>query len=213
MLNLIFKPSIENSNVKQLVNHMLSKMDFGKYQKFLHNVARYPEQNHKFVVFEYVQSPNDTLITRSERLPGSKMSIHNIIQNPDFDKHMTCLFGKPDRVLWYTRRKMDYTLPFEEQLSDTRQLVVLNKQELDEDYSDMPSLIPTGNDSYLRFNPEDYYIPPLIPTENVSYPILNPEDDMPSLVPLSYTHISGINQTIWSPCNYTYLSPTMHALS
>jgi len=204
MLNLIFKPSIENSNVKQLVSHMLSKIDFDKYQKFLHNVARYPKQNHKFVVFEYVQSPSDTLITRSERLPGSKMSIHNIIQNPDFDKHMTCLFGKPDRVLWYTRRKMDYTKPLEEQLSDTRQLIVLNKQELDEDYSDMPSLIPTGNDSY---------IPPLNPTENDSYSILNPEDYMPSLIPLSYNHTSGINQTIWSPCNYTYLSPTMHALS
>ena len=196
MLNTMFKPSNENSTVKQLVSHMLGNMNFNKYQKFLQHASSYPQQDHKFVLLEYVESPCDALISRSERVPGTRISIHSVTQNPDFDTNMKCLFKNSDRDSWYTRRKIDYSKPAHEQLSDTRQLVLLIKQESEVDYSDMPSLISAAD---------------------VNSPILNPEDNyaLPPLIPLSpYTYGGyGLNQTMWSPCSYNSTSPTMHALS
>ena len=64
---------------------MLGKMNFDKYQKFLHHADSNPEEDHKFVVFEYVESPSDVLISRSERLHGTQVSIHSVIKNPEFD--------------------------------------------------------------------------------------------------------------------------------
>lgn len=195
----MFKPSIDNSNVKQLVSHMLSKMNFDKYQQFLEYVDRNPEQDHKFVVFEYVESPSYVLISRSERLPGTQTSIHSLIQNPEFDENMRLLFGKSDILSWYTRRKMDYSKPENDRLTDIRQLVVMIKRD-PEDYSDMPPLIPADDSSIRILNPEDYYA------------------DMPSMIPISsYNHIGGLNQTMWTPSsynyNYTCNSPTPASLS
>jgi len=178
-------------------------MDFDKYQQFLQRTGRYPDQDHKFVVLEYVESPCDVLIARSEHLAGSRMSIHSIIQNPDFDLNMKRLFGSSDRNSWYTRRKIDYTKPFGvEQLSDTRQVVVLVKRDPDED---MPPLISNLNADVVRpvLNPEaDNYMPPLIPTATT----------MPSLTQVpSYNYIgTGLNQTIWSPFmnSYNYVMPS-----
>ena len=183
----MFKPSNENSTVKKLVSHMLSNMNFSKYQKFLQHASSYPQQDHKFVLLEYVESPCDALISRSERLPGTRISIHSLIQNADFDANMKRLFGEADS--WYTRRKIDYSKPAHEQLSDTRQLVLLIKQESDE----MPELIPTASS-----------VPTFIDT---SHPVLNPEDyNLPSLIPIpSYSYAgSGVNQTFWSPSLYNH---------
>jgi hypothetical protein len=188
MLNTMFKPSNESSNVKKLVSHMLNNMDFDKYQKFLQRADRYPEQPHKFVVLEYVESPFDAMVSRSERLPGTRMSIHNIIQNPDFGENMTRLFGNTDRISWYSRRKLDYSKPVEDQLSDTRQVVVFIKKD-PEDYSELPNLSPASTPTDATrtvFNPEEYVMPSLIPQP-------------------SYSYIgSGLNQTIWSPSVYNH---------
>ncbi len=178
---------------------MLGKMNFDKYQKFLHHADSNPEEDHKFVVFEYVESPSDVLISRSERLHGTQVSIHSVIKNPEFDEKMTLLFGKSDILSWYTRRKMDYTKPYgPKQLSDIRQLVVIIKKD-PEDYSDMPSLIPVSEPVQV-LNPEDYY------------------RDMPSLTPISsYNHIRSLNQTFWTPhaydVDYNCGSPRPAALS
>lgn len=195
MLSTIFKPSNENSTVKQLVSHMLSNMNFSKYQKFLQRASSYPQQDHKFVLLEYVESSCDALISRSERLPGTKISIHSLIQNPDFDANMKRLFGEADS--WYTRRKIDYSKPVQDQLSDTRQLVLLIKQESDDNYSDMPALVSAPVVNNVILNPEDHYLipPPLIP-----------------LSPYNFNGI-GLNQTMWSPYSYNFTYPTMHALS
>lgn len=200
MLNTMFKPSIEKSNARELVSHMLSNMDFNKYQKFLQHADSYPQQDHKFVLFEYVESPCNALISRSERLPGSRVSIHNTIQDPDFNVNMKRLFGESDT--WYTRRKIDYTKSAHEQLSDTRQLVLLIKQQPEEDYSDMPSLISPADVTPSVLNPEDNHSPPSF-------------TPLPPLIPLSPYSYSGygMNQTIWSPYSYSYMTPTMHALS
>jgi hypothetical protein len=185
MLNTIFKPSNESFNVKQLVAHMLRNMNFDKYQKFLQRAEKSPAKDHKFVLFEYVETPSDAEILRSERVPGSRMTINNVIHNPDFDENMARLFGTSDRHSWYTRCKIDYTKSLEGKLTDSRQLVLFIKREL-EDYSDMPGLISA----------------PEVPT-----PVLNPEENaMPSLIPMpTYNYIgSGVNQTIWSPYQYSY---------
>lgn len=182
----MFKPSIENANVKKLVAHMLQKVDFGKYHQFLERAARYPKQDHKFLLFEYVESPSHEIIRRSELLPGTRMSIHSVIQNPDFYLNMRRLFDTD----WYTRRKMDYTKPFgPEQLSDTRQVVLIVKREPEDDYSDMPPLISTTNVDVSI--PEQNDMPPLIPTPQ-------------------YNYIgTGLNQTIWSPFTYSYTYPSL----
>jgi hypothetical protein len=202
MLNTMFKPSIESSTTQQLVSHMLSNMDFGKYQKFLQYADRYPQNDHKFVLFEYVESPTNALISRSERVPGTRISIHSVTQNPDFDANMKLLFKNSDRDSWYTRRKIDYTKSPQEQLSDTRQLVLLIKQESEDDYSDMPSLISAADVTRPVLNPEDTY----------AVPSFTP---LPPLIPLSpYTYNGyGLNQTMWTPYSYNSISPTTHALS
>ena len=190
MLNTMFKPSIDNSNVKQLVSHLLSNMNFDKYQKFLQRAAKCPERDHKFVVLEYVESPYNSLISRSERLPGSRVSIHNLIQHTEFDETMMRLFGKTDRNGWYTRRKMDYSKSFEEQPTDTRQVVLIIKQDAEDD-DEMPGLIPA----------------PTPTPADATRTVLNPEEYvMPSLIPQpSYSYIGGgLNQTIWSPSVYNH---------
>jgi hypothetical protein len=155
MFATIYKSPIENESSKDLVSHMLHKMDIEKYRRFVSRANKYPNRDHKFVVFEYVESPTDSLIARSERIYRGKMSIHSMITHPDFEQNMTRLFVDSDRVSWYTRRKLDYTKPFGvEQLSDTRQLVLIIKAD---EYSDMP---------------------PLISTSNVSHPVVNPEEDL-----------------------------------
>ena len=194
MLNTVFKPSNKNSNVKQLMSHILRNMKFDKYQQFLQRAARYPEQDHKFVVFEYVQSPADAVISHSERLPGTRTSIHSLIQRSDFDQNMVRLFGE---CAWYTRRKIDYTKSPEDELSNTRQLVLLIKRETEDDYSDMPSLNSNPNAVLPRpvLNPETDDMPPLLPMNN-----------MPPLTMIPpYNFIgSGLNQTMWTPLPYTY---------
>jgi hypothetical protein len=202
MLTTMFMPSIESSSVKELMGHMLRNMNFDKYQQFLERTGSYPELDHRFVVLEYVESPCDVLIKRSEQLAGSRMSVHNVIQNPDFDLNMKRLFGNSDRNSWYTRRKRDYTKPFgsKEALTDTRQLVVLVKREQEDE---MPPLVSNLN-------------------ADVPRPVLNPEpeDEMPPLIPIamppltwtpSHGYIgSSLNQTIWSPFmnSYNYLTPS-----
>jgi hypothetical protein len=192
MLNTMFNPSNENANVKKLMRHMLQKMDFGKYQKFLQTASQYPDRDHKFVVFDYVESPSNVLISRSERIPGSRMSIHSIIQTSDFDESMSHIFGRSDRISWYTRRKIDRTKPFRDQPTDTRQLVVITRREVvdEEDYSDMPPLIPVSNNFRPILNPEDYTLP-------------SPVTEVPI-----YNYTAGLNQTMWSPINFNNVATT-----
>jgi hypothetical protein len=190
MLATIFKPSNESSNVKQLVSYILHNMDMNKYQQFIQKSVNHPTKEHKFVVLEYVESPIQSRIHRSERLPGSSTSIHSIIQNPDFDTNMQRLFVNSKKVGWYTRRKYDFSKPDgPEQLSDIRQLILLiEEQPPEEDYSDMP---------------------PLVSAENTSQPVLNPEQFvMPEISPIpSYTFDIGVNQTIWNPNLSRYTLP------
>jgi len=193
MLKTIFNEQLEASSVKQLVAHILHNMNFTKYQKFLQRAARYPEQDHKFVLLEYVQSPCDALISRREHLPGTRVSIHSLISHPTFSENMKRLFADPsDKVptTWYSRRKLEYPGP---RLSDTRQLMVcIRRTQEEDDYSDMPPLI---------FNSAAYV--------DIPWPVLNPEDDTPQsrMIPPATTTVSwsGLNQTIWTP-SYSYLT-------
>lgn len=193
MLNTMFNPSNENVNVKKLMRHVLQKMDYVKYQKFLQTVSQHPDRDHKFVVFEYIESPSHVLVSHSERVPGSRKSIHSITQDPDFNEGMAHMFGRSDRISWYTRRKIDESKPFKDQLTDTRQLVVLNKREVvdEEDYSDMPSLIPTRNNFRSVLNPEDYTLP-------------SPVTEVPA-----YNFMAGLNQTMWTPISHATTTATM----
>jgi hypothetical protein len=185
MLATIYNGTIETSNAKKLLSHMLQNMDFDKYDRFLHRVRNYPDRDHRFVMLEYVESPSSSPISMSERVPGSKLTIHNVIMDPDFGQHMMRLFVNSDNVNWYTRRKLDYTKPFGmDQLTNTRQLVLVVKGELDE-------------------------MPPLIPVETTT-PVFNPEEDrMPPLISLGRQSPVVLNQTIWNPQPrpYSHLSP------
>lgn len=149
MFATMFKSSNESAIVKQCVGHMLNNMDYNSYVSFLRRADRYPERDHRFVVFEYVQSPLDSAITSSENVPLTRLSIHNVMQNPDFDTNMKRLFGD---VTWYTRRKIDYsTIP--EQPTNVRQVILLIKKD------DMPPLIPISerslNQTFLNFDEEN----------------------------------------------------------
>lgn len=209
MLNLIFNSSKENANVNRCVVHMLQRMDYVKYQKFLSDGAKFPDRDHKFVVFEYVESPCDSLIASSERLLPGTPSIHSIISNPLFSDNMKFLFGDSDRITWYTRRKVDQSKPFEEQLTNVRQLVVMMAKEVPLDEEDtLPPLMPVNNpvlnpDIY-NFYSDDDDMPPLmqIPSNKtvLTQDINNSSDDVPPpLVPIpSYNYFnSGLNQSIW----------------
>jgi len=189
MLATIYNSSIESYNAKQLLGHLLQKMDFDKYNSFLWRAKKYPKSDHRFVMFEYVESPSDSLIARSERIPHSKTSIHEVITHPDFQQHMVRLFVNSENVNWYTRRKMDYTKPFGmDQVTDIRQLVLVIYGQVDD-------------------------IPPLIPAEPVTA-VFNPEDAMPPLVSLGNQSPIALNQTIWNPepHRFNYLSPNINWL-
>jgi hypothetical protein len=135
----MFKYSNESAIVKQCVGHMLKNIDYNSYVSFLRRADRYPERDHRFVVFEYVQSPVDSVITSSENVPLTRLSIHSVMQDRDFDTNMKRLFGD---VVWYTRRKMDYSV-VPERTTNLRQVVILIRKD------DMPPLIPIPN---LSFN-------------------------------------------------------------
>jgi hypothetical protein len=194
---------------------MLQRMDYAKYQKFLSDRAKFPDRDHKFVVFEYVESPCDSLITSSERLLPGTPSIHSIISNPLFNDNMKFLFGDSDHMTWYTRRKVDQTKPFEEQLTNVRQLVVMISKEVPLDEEDtLPPLMPVNNPDIYNFCSDDD-VPPLmqIPSNNtvLTRDMDNYSDDVPPpLVPIpSYNYFnSGLNQSIWRsqlPYNFTNL--------
>ena len=187
MLATIYNGSIETSNAKKLLSHMLQKMDFDKYDRFLQRTKKYPQRDHRFVLLEYVETPSTSAISMSERVPNSKLSIHSVIMDPDFYQNMMRLFVDSDNVTWYTRRKIDYTKPFDmDQLTDTRQLVLIVKGEVDD-------------------------MPPLIPVEPIT-PVFNPEDVMPPLLSLGRQSPIALNQTIWNPQpqTYSYLSPSIN---
>ena len=152
MLAAIFKPSIDNTNVKQCMSHILSKMDYNKYRSTLYLAQRYPGVTRKFVVLEYTQSPSDSTILHAEYVPGTRVSIHNILQHPDFRFSMISTFGN---VNFYTRRKQDYSKPLDERLTDTRQLVVEIREEVlnpEDEFDDMPPLLYCGNPSAASVN-------------------------------------------------------------
>jgi hypothetical protein len=179
MLSTIFSPSIENSNVKACVMHMLSKMNYEKYRNLLCRVTENPDSTYKFVVFEYTYSPTDAPILQAEYVPGTRALIHNVIQNPDFAVNMRRLFG--NYVTWYTRRKTDNTKPYNEQVTNIRQLVLVVAD-------NVPPLIPSP-----VLNPEDD-MPGLIPLA----PVLNPEDENVPL-PVTFTNyynMLGLNRTV-----------------
>ena len=168
---------------------MIQNMNFDKYERFLRQAEKSPKKDHKFVVFEYVESPSDAKINQSERLSGTNMTInnvlYNVLYNPHFDDNMKRLFGASDRHSWYTRCKIDYTNSVKGEVTNSRQLVLLIKAESDE-YSDIPELITAPA---------------------VANPVLNPENNiMPSLIPTpTYNYFgTGVNQTIWSPYQYSY---------
>jgi hypothetical protein len=146
MLASIFKPSIDNTTVKQCLAHILSKMDYDKYRNALYVVNKYPGVTRKFVVLEYIHSPSESTILQTEYVPGTRAYIHNVIQHPDFRANMISVFGN---VVFYTRRKQDFSKPLEDRLTNTRQLVIQLHEE------------PTA-----VLNPEDDDMPPLIPCVN-----------------------------------------------
>ena len=215
MLNSIFNSSKKDANVNRCVLHMLQHMDYSKYQKFVTDSSKFPDMTHKYVIFEYTESPCDSLIICSERLLPGTPSIHSIISNPLFGDNMRFLFcDNADRVSWYTRRKVDYSLPFAEQLTNVRQLVLMYNGEVPHD-DDIPPLMPANNvvlnpDIYNFPDDDDYAdMPSLIPmpTNNTvfSNDIYKSTDDVPPpLVPIpSYNYFSnGLNQTIWSRLPY-----------
>lgn len=171
---------------------MIDTMNFKEYQMFLQISKRYPKRDHRFVVFEYIESPCDSLIKKSQYFPTMTVSVHKAISHPDFADNMHRLFEASPRTTWYTRRKIDYSKPFEEQLSDSRQLVVIIKRESEDEYDDIPPLIPVNREI---LNPEDdYYVP----------------SSASPLPTYDYTG-SGLNQTIWSPFitsgNYGHFLP------
>lgn len=216
MLNSIFNSSNKDANVNRCVLHMLQHMDYSKYQKFLSDSSKFPDMTHKYVIFEYTESPCDALIICSERLLPGTPSIHSIISNPLFGDNMRSLFcDNADRVSWYTRRKVDYSLPFAEQLTNIRQLVLMYSGEVPP-HDDIPPLMPASNpvlntDIYNFPDDDDDYsdMPSLIPmpTNNtvLTRDMNNTSDDVPPpLVPIpSYNYFSnGLNHTIWSRLPY-----------
>lgn len=149
MFATMFNPSNKNAIAKQCVGHMLRSMDYNAYLAFLRRAERFPHKDHKFVVFEYVQSPVDSGITSSENVPLTRFSIHSVMQDPEFGSDMKRLFGD---VAWYTRRKMDYSI-VPEQPTNLRQVIIVVEK------NDMPPLIPIPNLSlnqiFLNFDEEN----------------------------------------------------------
>ena len=186
MINVTLNYPNMNSNVTQCVSHMLSKLNLGEYQKFIENSIMFPMKEHNFTVLEYIQSHPSTLIVRSERLPGSNMSIHNIVEDYEFDSNMIRLFISSDNMKWNVRSKLDYSKPVGiQQITDIRQVVVtiLPNEDLD-----LPDLVSVSTQTY------DYSdMPSLIPIDD--------EDDMPPLIPILAPVFNycgtGLNQTFW----------------
>ena len=160
-----------NSNVTLCVNHMLSKLNLGEYQKFLETAMMFPAKEHNFTVFEYVQSQANTLILRSERLSGCITPIHNIVNDLEFDSNMRRLFLSTNNMSWDVRTKLDNSKPIGmQQLTDIRQVILTILP--DEDLDDMPDLIPI---SYSYWD-EPCFVP--VPDYTYDY------SDMPGLIPV-----------------------------
>ena len=146
------------------VAYFLGKIQQQKYSDFINFAMRNPERKHTFVLFEYVRSPEQDTILQTERIPGTKYSIHDILKMPEVIYRINELLVVGQNMRWYTRRKMDFANPYNI-VTHVRQVVMKidafafnnhfnsifggvkrSREEAseysDDTYDDMPSLIP-----------------------------------------------------------------------
>jgi hypothetical protein len=133
-------------NMSKCLAYVLGKIDYSKLGKRI-AMSKFDLRIQKIVLFEYVHSGVDVLISQEERLPGTTIPIHSIVTDQQFTDIMNSLFGVPNRnTRCYFRRKIDYhTVP--PSLTHTRQFVLEIVQpsllfpESDSEYDDMPPLV------------------------------------------------------------------------
>jgi hypothetical protein len=134
-------------NMSKCLAYVLGKIDYNKLGKRI-ALSKNDLRTQKIVLFEYVHSGIDVPLAQEERLPGTTIPIHQFVSDQQFTDIMNSLFVVPNRYTQcYFRRKIDFqTVP--PSLTHVRQFVLELRQpsllfpEDDDEYKDMPGLIP-----------------------------------------------------------------------
>ena len=134
-------------NMSKCLAYVLGKIDYNKLGKRI-AWSKNDLRTQKIVLFEYVHSGIDVSLAQEERLPGTTIPIHQLVSDQQFTDIMNSLFVVPNRYTQcYFRRKIDYnTVP--PALTHVRQFVLELRQpsllfpEDDDEYKDMPALVP-----------------------------------------------------------------------
>jgi hypothetical protein len=145
MITTAFKNA--DVNMSKALSYVLSKIDYTKLGKRIAS-SKYDMRTQKIVLFEYVHSGMDVSMALEERIPGTTIPLHSILSDKQFTEIMNSLFVVSNmRTVCYFRRKIDYdTTP--PSLTHVRQFVLELRQpsllfpEDDDEYADMPALIP-----------------------------------------------------------------------
>jgi len=150
MITSIFKNSSWQNNSG--IAHVLSRIDFKKFNNALSVATWHQDHPHTIVLFEYIHSGIYDEIAEMERIPGTTQFIHDFLKDPEVENVLKSLFADKPNMLLFSRRKIDNTKSGSESLTKYRQYVlkicpempspILNPEDDDEDYADMPALEP-----------------------------------------------------------------------
>ena len=116
--------NLDHTEMKMLAG-LMSKINWANFATALRRAKTTPSKKQTAVLFDYVYSGVHEPIAMIEKINGMQISVEDALKNPMIYAVLKKTFCMDNgNIMWYTRRKMDYTKPEAEQITHIRQMVV-----------------------------------------------------------------------------------------